>query len=223
MPAYNELLGSVPQSLEHWANLLRQASTPCTCKEHDPRGYIPTLQCNHGEFLLVPHVHYLRNSHVPVAGQRYEALDLVGATIRYLSRPEEALTDTQAAALTAWRSLDWSHGGVLQRLGYANGAKAVANSEMMLILNIFNDLFFCSSLVDLVHKWDSESTDAYGSCHEEGKGHIIALSATYTEDPASTEDLSTCKASALFRLGTLLHECVHAYLSQFACETCRRY
>lgn len=173
--------------------------------------------------LLVPHGHDLRNSLKPVSGERYEALDLVSATIRYLSRPEQARDINQAAAVMAWQDLRGSHNSVLQRLGWANGAKAMASHEMMPILDIFNHLFFFGSLVDIQPRWNSHLDGAYGMCSPQGKGHLIQLSSTYTGETCATEDVSLCEARARVRLGILLHECIHAYLSQYACRTCRRY
>lgn len=99
----------------------------------------------------------------------------------------------------------------------------MASSEIKPILEIFNNLLFFCTLSEYQPKWDASLEDVYGCHQSERTGHLIVLSSTYTGDASPTEGFSVCEARALVRLGTLLHECTHAYLNRFACRTCLRY
>lgn len=111
MPVTNKQFANAPASLQDFPNGLRQVDTPCTCRDHELEGHVPAARYKH-DIVLVPHEHSTRSSQrpqEPVDGKRYEALDLVSATVCHvlnLSKFTEAMSVTQRAALQSWHDLD---------------------------------------------------------------------------------------------------------------------
>ncbi|KAF2788085.1 hypothetical protein K505DRAFT_366783 [Melanomma pulvis-pyrius CBS 109.77] len=210
-----------PKTIQDIADFSFFIDELCTCDKHSPNLY----RC--------------RNPHLPIpcgtftlnTPNAYDAIHLAHAAIAYFDRPEEALNPTQKQALMEFRKIIHAEGKstTLHKLGYKNAGKAVRKANMLQILNIFNRLFFFGAL-RLDFKW--EALNDPGSYNVPGRtrlgrcrppnsscaASLIELDTVYTN--TEIQGLARHPGPTLSRLGTLLHEVIHAYIQQYACNNC---
>ncbi|KAF1914327.1 hypothetical protein BDU57DRAFT_540277 [Ampelomyces quisqualis] len=130
------------------------------------------------------------------------------------------MCQTQQTALDNWVNLYHDPRGALRKLGWADGPRALASTHVLPILHIFNDVFFFGALEQIDFKWADLGHNILGMSTE---GRLINLSSTTTGTLYPTSNENIFHARMVNRLATLLHECVHAYLGQFACQHCAMY
>lgn len=112
----------------------------------------------------------------------------------------------------------------LHKLGWKNAGKAVRKADILQILDIFNRLFFFGAL-RLQFKWEVGLTGpgggaAYGQCCPPNScaSSLIQMDAVCIN--TNIQGLAGHSGPTLSRLGTLLHEVLHAYFFQYACRRC---
>ncbi|KAF2747100.1 hypothetical protein M011DRAFT_486757 [Sporormia fimetaria CBS 119925] len=110
---------------------------------------------------------------------------------------------------------------ICQRLGWGDGARAVGNSDVEKILEAYNALFFFGQIqVEGMFRWKTGllSKDRRYAQYLPSTG-MIEMDPIELSPPPCTLPPDR-NATAVDRLGTLLHEALHAYLD-YQCQSCR--
>jgi hypothetical protein len=140
--------------------------------------------------------------------------------MQYFTKATKDMTPMQQDALKRFERLKSSRESTLSKLGWKDGARALACHRVLSIINIYNDLFFFGA-VKMDFQWrELEPNLLAWYLPDDG---LIELSPWATDTgtlSCTTNGTTTCEARTIDRLGILLHEVVHAYLSQFACGQC---
>jgi hypothetical protein len=192
----------------------------CSCAEHSPELYDFTSCAKFLHHCIIrQHGHDTRD-YRPIRGKPYEPLHLVHEAIVSFSQDRLNMCRTQQMALADWLELIQDPQSALRKLGWADGPRALASTDVLPILSIFNDVFFFGALDQIDFKWADLGDGVFGAITE---GRLINLSSTTTGNLEPTTEQTIYQARMVDRLGTLLHECAHAYLGQFACQHCIMY
>lgn len=154
-------------------------------------------------------------------GAHYEALHLARSSIDYFSRPINNMTGPQQKALHKFQALQINKNSSLHKLANPNGSKALAPSDVLPMLQIFNDLFFFGA-VKIQFAWESLPHEDAGCIVN---NHLIKVNPTTSQKilRSCVKPMKVSEFRLLWRLGTMLHEMIHAYLGQFACTQCSTY
>jgi hypothetical protein len=147
--------------------------------------------------------------------QRYEALHLAKAVLQAMPYPV-CWISSQYDALTRFELFKIQPDSSLCRLGWADGARALASNNVLPTPKIFNALFFFNAVI-IDFRWRDLGSDTLGECSPDG---LIHMSPTALDIQENSHHYTECVLRMQSRLGTLLHEMIHAYLFQFACEEC---
>lgn len=142
----------------------------------------------------------------------------------YFLRKPESMDEKQRAAFDKVHSANFK--SKMELFG-AEDVSSVAVDVVKDILDTFNHLFFFGTILPIDIEWmvpTKENADevAWTSFEELTRRHNMALHPTAPSmRPESAEFLGI--ACYEQRIGTLVHELIHAFLSQHACTQCRVY
>jgi hypothetical protein len=204
-----------PAKIECFVQTVKQHNPTCSCHEHDPTSYNAANSCDHAH-QIIPWPQYwtiIHKGEPPVLKKEkaYEALHLARAAVRWIATPETHMNDKRALALARFRE-----GSLLLGMEGRDASKSVPIHQVLGILHIYNDLFFFGA-VKYSFSW--RDLASRGLLGRHSKGHIEV-------DPIcfrARTDSMLPDQRRLSRLGTLLHETIHAFLFQFACRSCPTY
>jgi hypothetical protein len=200
--SYRPYLGTVQK-------LVLQRNPPCTCPVHQPLLYSDN-SCGNTHLQVQQHVDSTEQDLGPkiVQNSAYPALHLVQAAIEYFSKPEDQMNSVQKEATGYFRSVD------LSRFGWQDGPKALGAGHIHQMLECFNRIFFFGE-VKIDFRWGDIAEECLlGEYTDNSK---IELHPSFCGYDIGPKDYDGRKFS---RLGTLLHETVHAFLYQLACPDC---
>ncbi|KAF2128203.1 hypothetical protein P153DRAFT_387160 [Dothidotthia symphoricarpi CBS 119687] len=151
----------------------------------------------------------------------HQALALSDDVEQYLRSSKTKLTEDEIAACDEFRLLKSkaADGGLLGRLGAINAADVVKPEEMQYLIHLFLRIFFqiiCPAKTRIRFCWESY-TDRFGD---------FSLLPLYPRITLASVEYSLVphggglSARTRSRLGTLLHEVVHAFVELYVCRTC---
>ncbi|KAF2006586.1 hypothetical protein P154DRAFT_569971 [Amniculicola lignicola CBS 123094] len=161
----------------------------------------------------------------------YDAVELADQVIYFIESAgvEESRDQVQRIALQELKDMarfGWIDGKreVFRRLGWKNGKNSVSPYDMEMLIECLNELFFGSTL-GVLFKWveglrDSDGRELYGCCSFMEDHILIRMDATFFDNIPNIP--GKYYGRALSRLGTLLHEMLHAFFQQYACVDCAR-
>ena len=153
----------------------------------------------------------------------HHALRLADEIQRSMKLGKPGFSGEQNEASNAWNNLggDRSETSLLQRLGHEDG-KDVSEKEMKMLIDVLSGMFFPTTSAD------AKMEVGFGW---EDWRHMPQELAEYTGRWQKNPGLRMCAFSyvkvgghgnlnerALYRLATILHELVHAYLDHYACH-----
>lgn len=211
-----------PQDNDSLIKLVLQRDIACTCREHSPELY----QCEECHEDIGPahrdldrpfHRHRTRQqtSEMPILVKKgvYEANYLAHTVAASISMSENDMLRDQKLALEERREITY------QGLGAIDASWEMSESQMLEMFNIYNRLFFLNAL-DTTFAWEHlSSVNRLAQCWSDHAGSHIEM------DPQLL-NWTTSKGyegRKVQRLGTLLHEAIHALLQQYACRSCPAY
>jgi hypothetical protein len=200
----------------------------CTCNECSPTLYFNSaVSCpmNHErtDLIIEPKKGPITTNPTPELRDRYEALHLADSTIAYFSREKDDMSDAQLKAPGTFQVLIKK--GLMEKLNKKDCSTSLTPSEMTEIVQLFNEIFFLSAITkNIEFSWELKEDSPLESYHcfgftqtqEDFKGqfeHKIYMHPTRTG-----ARMRSSLASA--RLGTVLHEMLHAFVTELACDQC---
>ena len=161
----------------------------------------------------------------PLGWEEHHALQLADEVQRSMRLGKDGFSLEQQEACDAWDALcqDGSANSMLRRLGREDG-NAVDKEEMKHLIGIFSGIFFRTSSADahmsVSFRWRdwTNTSSRTGSCRLLGKKGLLPMIKMCAFKQAGAKAYGSLNGVALGRLGTLLHELVHAYLDYYACH-----
>ena len=157
----------------------------------------------------------------PLRREGHHALRLADEIQRSMESGKHGLRSRQKAALDVWETLckDMSTNSLLERLGQADGSK-VSEAEMRGLIRTFSVIFFRTRSADeemnVRFTWMDwrDSPQEYGEYWLTDNPRICMCAFNYIP----VKGYGRLNELAMDRLGTILHELVHAYLHHYACR-----
>lgn len=160
----------------------------------------------------------------------YEELSLARCTIEYFSRPRQDMDPIQLQGWKQCRELLYNCGW-MTAFNEDDPRNSLADVVLQDLANALNKLFFFGAINNLTAVWDTQILDkpkelgtfgltgsgcSNGSMYSSIWIHPTRLSRLYTP-PSGHRGMALAEQ----RLGTLLHELLHAFLDQYACKSCK--
>jgi hypothetical protein len=218
-----------PQKIFYHRLLARVFFKECTCETHAEPSYLNyPYSCSlihfGDEILIIPHQ---RPCIIVGSRQRqrpYEALQLVSSATQYFSRPEGEMDPEQQASLKYIRKC-FSEGD-LDNLGAEDARLTFSVDSMTFLVTHLLFVFFFGAEIPLDVFWKCDFLDRSnwlgatqtryrdGNEYEAITIHPKRMTTTTAIAPNQTY------ARALQRLGTFMHELIHAVLKILACRQC---
>jgi len=160
----------------------------------------------------------------------YEALHLARRTIEYFSRPEIEMDREQRQFVDKFRDSEWRQ-PLIDALNQEDTRFDCDDSHIRRAIICFDQIFFFGALEEIRWEWNNTDLEEEGgllgqasrenSPFEDGSQRsVILLHPTRTRFLAKEYDTANGQSIAGERLGTILHEMLHAYLTQHACMEC---
>lgn len=150
----------------------------------------------------------------------HEALDLSEEEVESLSLSLQRATNAGIYASNQLRQyLTYRSGpaSILQRLGLPNPG-CIPPCEMEALLRLLYNGFLPSpDSLTFQFQWFEGNDGWYGSCGTSNGITYIRMNSLSCRQPPAC---GTLNSRAMGRLGTLLHELVHAFIQQYACHDC---
>lgn len=146
----------------------------------------------------------------------HEPLQLIDAAIRSFDRNDE-LGPSQRRALQLWQSWAKQH---LPGLQAPSEHRAwPSERDMQDLVAIFNQLFFLGAIQNVRFRWDEalKHLNSFGITTHAQWPYVGEVNVAL--DPVPLALQSSSRVSSM--LGTLLHECTHAYVNQLGCAGSR--
>ena len=152
---------------------------------------------------------------------KFEALHLVDEAIKSFDRPTTDMSDDQQAALNEFKSLN-ANKDLETRLSGKDCSADATESYMSKVTSLLNRIFFFGAISPITFVWKLDKKDMearlFGLCKPKKD-----LNGRYRHEiflhPISMPIELHADAPRL-RLGVLLHEMIHAFLSEYACIAC---
>lgn len=154
----------------------------------------------------------------------YNAPTLARSTIAYISRPHDSMDPEQQSAIASF-ALEAKDRDLVRKLGSSNLMSALPFDELQLCAKNLNQIFFFNAIDDYTIDWTySELEKApgrrIGQCatfpKDGRRRHTIDLHPTRTYLPENLY-ANEPKRLAEERLGTIIHELLHAFLDRYVC------
>jgi hypothetical protein len=153
----------------------------------------------------------------------FEAQQLAASTVAYFSRDEAQMSAAHEDALREFRAM---RGALFEKLDVRD-CSTVSQRVMLKVMKLFNDIFFMGAISPKRRfTWDAEALVKPVSGVEWLLGHSCTLlgaggRVTYDTFMSPTRLPYRMGVSLVAaRLGTLLHEMLYAFLSEWACRGC---
>jgi hypothetical protein len=161
----------------------------------------------------------------------YNAIKLARSTIAYFRRSEDAMDSNQRAHEELFKIL-FERKRFMEKLGTPHPSELIGNDQLSYWVTLLKDIFFFGALENVIISWwddGQEGQIGFGdlgntmSCTLNGeRHHLIRIHARSTERPKTTYPRAGATL-AEERLGTILHELLHAFLDEFSCRRCPSY
>lgn len=205
-------------------DLFEQYERVCTCDTCNPSMYFNyPISCiiNHAPDDIV-----VEPLQIPVLAEgsdcgAFEALSLARCTIEYFSRIELDMESTQLEALVHCRDL--LRKGVLDAVLPVPASGPRSNRALRSLADALNHLFFFGAIKIAAIHWDADVFDRMP--HTYGNTNTTMFDGIFSSHirihPTRKPDIG-CVGQKLaeHRLGNILHELLHAFLTQHQCEIC---
>lgn len=210
-----------PADAAELIELIRQQNPACTCEEHDPKRYQCTRQ--HKNIRPVQRKREKTSSRYETRqntgtlptlvqefayGGAYEATYLARAIAKNMLISESKLSTDQRRALRELRA--WNYQG----LGASDASSTMPNRTMVRLLRLYSRLFFFRAL-DANFTWRNLDRGELGHCDK--YGHIRM------DTRQLLRPTNKIHERIIDRIGTLLHEAIHALPERFARRSCPTY
>lgn len=147
----------------------------------------------------------------PFNHRRFSALHLTDVLSRYANTPEEDMNDQQKLTLELLRSKYFQDG-----LYAPDASQTVPREDMLHILDLCNHLFLFGAL-NVDFEWKTLESSREGSIW---LGDYSSSDRTIMMNPTQVRFSSEKRES---RMGTLLHEAIHAFFHRYVCPSCPTY
>lgn len=199
--------GPEPEDEEELLARVQERNVQCTCAEDYGEA---TCKEPHNE-IVVP----VSEGPRELLGPTYQVSHLMNATIQYFSRPEADMSPAQKQAIGEFRDMQQRRPLLWARYAHIPGTEAVTTAEMEWLMSLFNTIFFFGAL-DVKFQWETTSDGTtLGFYRSDTRTVHVDDRSDYTwDDPRGPFPARDS------RIDTLLHECVHALVEQFACKQC---
>lgn len=208
----------MPQTVRRFLALVKEIDQHIVEREEDDKKR-PGCCDTRIQKTRVTNVYGFATDVLTLTPRSHEAAELGDEVIKTLSLSLQRTTPAEISATEALQMMvhDPKPGSIFQLLGQPDPRGVSAQDMEKLLKQLYKAYFPSPGQLEFVFSWTEEGDSTYGSCATANGVAYVDLNALSCDEPAAYGVLS---GRALGRLGTLLHELVHAFVEMYTCRNC---